>query len=113
MVVAAEAAYAEVEAGNETVCRVYLWSVVNSDGEIGFRGGLSWHWCGFRHWLQLVMEASPASGKSTVCQVRTGWVEAEEFVEDDLELVLCERWFHILDAVYVGQPGGRGRRWFH
>ena len=63
------------------------------------------HWCGFRHWLPLLMETSPASGEGAVGQVRTGWVEAEEFVEDDLELVLCERWFHILDAVYVGQPG--------
>ena len=51
------------------------------------------------------METSPASGEGAVSQVRTSWVEAEEFVEDDLELVLCERWFHILDAVYVGQPG--------
>ena len=39
MVVAAEAAHAEGEAGNETVCRAYLWSVVNSDGEVGFRAG--------------------------------------------------------------------------
>ena len=104
MVVAAEAAYAEGKTTNETVCRAQLWSVVNSDGEVGFGGGLSGHWCGFRHRLQLVMEASPASAKSTVRQVRMGWVEAEEFVEDDLELVLCECWFHILDAVYVGQP---------
>ena len=51
------------------------------------------------------METPPASGEGAVSQVRTSWVEAEEFVEDDLELVLCERWFHILDAVYVGQPG--------
>ena len=81
-----------------------MWSVVNSDGEVGFRGGLTGHWCGFRLWLQLVMDASPAATKCAVGEVRTGWVEAEEFVEDDLELVLCERWFHILDAVYVGQP---------
>ena len=40
-----------------------------------------------------------------VSQVRRSWVEAEEFVEDDLELVLSERWFHILDAGYVEQPG--------
>ena len=51
------------------------------------------------------METSPASGEGAVSQVRASWVEAEEFMEDDLELVLCERWFHILDAVYVGQPG--------
>ena len=104
MVVAAEAAYTEGEAGNETVCRAQLWSVVNFDGEVGFGGGLSGHWCGFRHWLQLLMEESPASGESAVCQVRTGWVEADEFGEDDLELVFGERWFHILNAVYVGQP---------
>ena len=103
MVIAAEAAYAEGEAGNETVCWASLWLVIDSDGEIGFRGGLSWHWCWCRRWLQLVMEASPASGKGTVCQVRTGWIEAEEFAEDDLELFLGERWFHILDAVDVGQ----------
>ena len=45
------------------------------------------------------MDASPAASKGAVGEVRTSWVEAEEFVEDDLELVLCERWFHILDAV--------------
>ena len=61
--------------------------MVNSNGEIGFGGGLSGHWCGFRHRLQLLVEASPASGESAVCQVRTGWIEAEEFGEDDLELV--------------------------
>ena len=67
MVVAAEAAYAEGEAGNEAVCRAQLWSVVNSDGEVGFGGGLSGHWCAFRHRLQLLMEASPASAEGTVC----------------------------------------------
>ena len=105
MVVAAEAAYAEGEAGNEAVCWASLWLVIDSDGEIGFRGGLSWHWCWCRRWLQLVMEASPASGKGTVCQVRTGWIEAEEFSKYDLELVFSECWFHVLNAVYVGQSG--------
>ena len=81
-----------------------LWSVVDSDGEIGFGGGLTEHWCGFRHLLQFLMEASPASAESTVCQIRAGWIEAEELVEDDLELVLGERWFHVLNAVYVGLP---------
>ena len=99
MVVAAEAAYTEGEASNETVCRAQLWSVVKSDGEVGFGGGLFEHWCGFRHRLQLLMETSPALGEGAVGQVRTGWVEVEEFVEDDLELVLCKHWFHILDAV--------------
>ena len=51
------------------------------------------------------MKTSPASDKDAVGQVRTCWIEAEEFVEDDLELVLCKHWFHILDAIYVGQPG--------
>ena len=104
LVIAAEAAYAEGKAGNEAVGWAQLWSVVDSDGEVGFRGGLAGHWCGFRRRLQLVMDASPAAAKCAVGEVRTGWVEAEEFVEDDLELVLCQRWFHILDAVYVGQP---------
>ena len=88
MVIAAEAAYAEGEAGDEAVGWVRLWSVVDSDGEVGFRGELTGHWCGFRHRLQLLMEASPASAESTVCQIRAGWIEAEELVEDDLELVL-------------------------
>ena len=103
MVVAAEAAYTEGKAGNETVCWAQLWSVVDSDGEVGFWGGLTGHWCGFRRRLQLVME-SPAATKGAVSEVRTGWIEAEEFAEDDLELVLCQRWFHILDAVDVVHP---------
>ena len=49
------------------------------------------------------MEA-PAATKGAVSEVRAGWIKAEEFAEDDLELVLCQRWFHILDAVYAGQP---------
>ena len=104
MVIAAEAAYTEGKAGDEAVGWAQLWSVVDSDGEIGFGGGLTGHWCGFQRRLQLMVDASPAATKGAVSEVRTGWVEAEEFVEDDLELVLCERWFHILDAVYVGQP---------
>ena len=80
MVIAAEAAYAEGEAANEAVCWARLWSVVDFDGEVGFGGGLTGHWCGFRHRLQLLMEALPASAESTVCQVRSGWIEAEEFV---------------------------------
>ena len=103
MVISAQAAYTVGEAGNETVGWAQLWSVVDFDGEVGFRGGLTGHWCGFRRRLQLVME-SPAATKCAVGEVKTSWVEAEEFVEDALELVLCQRWFHILDAVYVGQP---------
>ena len=103
MVVAAEAAYTEGKAGDETVGWVLLWPVVDSDGKVGFRGGLTGHWYGFRRRLQLVME-SPAATKCAVGEVRTGWIEAEEFAEDDLELVLCQCWFHILDAVYVAQP---------
>ena len=51
------------------------------------------------------MEASPASAASTVCQIRASWIEAEELAEDDLELVLGEGRLHVLNAVYVGQPG--------
>ena len=50
------------------------------------------------------MDASLVASKCAVGEVRTGWIEAEDFAENDLELVLCQRWFHILDAVYVGQP---------
>ena len=46
---------------------------------------------------------SPAAAKGTVSEVRTGWIKAEEFAEDDLDLVLGERWFHIFNAVDVGQ----------
>ena len=72
MVIATEAAYAEGEAGNEAVCWARLWSVVNSDGEVGFRDGLNVHRCEFRHRLQLLMEASPASAEGTVGQIRAG-----------------------------------------
>ena len=47
---------------------------------------------------------SPAASKGAVSEVRAGWIKAEELAEDDLELVLGERWFHILDVVDVGQP---------
>ena len=40
MVIAAEAAYAEGKAGDEAVSWAQLWSVVDSDGEIGFGAGL-------------------------------------------------------------------------
>ena len=90
MVIAAEA-YAEGKAGDEAVGWAQLWSVVDSDGEVGFGGGLTGHWCRFWRRLQLVIDASPAATKCAVGEVRTGWVEAEEFVEDNLELVLCER----------------------
>ena len=48
---------------------------------------------------------SPAAAKSTVSEVRTGWIKAEEFAEDDLELVLCECWFHILMLSMWGSRG--------
>ena len=43
MVVAAEAAYAEGKTGDETVGWARLWSVVDSDGEVGFGGGFTGH----------------------------------------------------------------------
>ena len=66
---------------------------------------LSSHWGGFRQRLQWLIKASPASAECTVREVRAGWVEAKELVEDDLELVFIEGWFHVLNAVDVGQPG--------
>ena len=50
------------------------------------------------------MEAPPTASKCSFGEVRAGWVEAEELVEGDLELVLIEGRFHVLNAVYVGQP---------
>ena len=85
-----------------------LWSVVDSDGEVGFRGGLTGHWCGFRRRLQLVME-SPAATKCAVGEVRAGWIEAEEFSKDDLELVVGECWFHVRSCL-CGAVGGRGQK---
>jgi hypothetical protein len=61
---------------------------------------------GFRWWLQLCLHTSPAASECSVGEVRAGWVEAEMFVEDDLELVIGEGGFHEFDAVDVG----RGRR---
>ena len=71
MVISAQAAYAEGEASNEAESWALLWSVVDSDGEVGCWGG---HWCGFRHRLQLLMEASPASAECTVRQIMAGWI---------------------------------------
>ena len=51
------------------------------------------------------MEASPASAKCSVRKIWTGWVEAEEPVEDDLEWVLGEGGLHVFDVVDVGQSG--------
>ena len=77
MVISALAAYAEGKASNEAEGWALLWSVVDSDGEVGFWGGLSGRWCGFQHRLQLLMEASSASAKCTVRMIRAGWIEAE------------------------------------
>ena len=43
------------------------------------RGGRRW-------WLELLLDASPVATKCAVSKVRAGWVEAEEFVEDNLYL---------------------------
>ena len=51
------------------------------------------------------MKASPASAKCAVCKIRSGWVEAEELVEGDLELVFGESRLHEFDAVNVRQAG--------
>ena len=105
MIISTQAAYTVGEASNEAEGWALLGLVVDSDGEVGFGGVLSSHWGGFRQRLQWLIKASPASAECTVREVRAGWVEAEELVEDDLELVLSEGRFHVLNAVYVGQPG--------
>ena len=43
MVISAQAAYAEGEASNEAEGWALMWSVVDSDGEVGFGGGLTGH----------------------------------------------------------------------
>ena len=50
------------------------------------------------------MEASSASAECTVREIRAGWIEAEELVEDDLELVFIEGRLHVLNADDVGPP---------
>ena len=61
-----------------------------------------------------MLNASPTATKCLIGKVRAGWVEAEEFVEDDLELSVGKRWLHEFDAVYMWQTGDvieeRGRR---
>ena len=78
--------------------------MVDSDGEVGFDGVRSGHWGGFRQRFQWFMKAFPASAECAVCEIRAGWIEAEDLVEDDLILVLIEGRFHVLNAIYVGQP---------
>ena len=75
MIISAQA-YTEGEASNEAEVWAFLWPVIDSDGEVGFCGVLSGHWCGFRQRSQLLMEALPASAKCAVCKIRAGWVEA-------------------------------------
>ena len=101
-VISALVAYTEGEASNEAEGWTLLWPVINPDGEVGFWGRLSGHWYKFRHRLQLLMEASPAAAEFTVRKIRAVWIEAEELVEDDLELGLGEGRFHVHNAVYVG-----------
>ena len=105
MVVSAQTAYTVGEASDEAVGWALLGPEGDWDGEVGFRGVLGGHWVGFRWRLQELIKASPTSAECAVCKIRSGRVEAEEFVEDDLELVLSEGRFHVLNAVYVGQPG--------
>ena len=79
--------------------------MLHADREVGFccvcvqyRGWLRW-------WLELLLDASPAATKCAVGEVWAGWVKAEEFVEDDLELSVRECRLHVFDAVYVWQTG--------
>ena len=51
------------------------------------------------------MEASSTTAESSVGEVRAGWVEAEELVEGDPEVVFGESRLHEFDAVNVRQAG--------
>ena len=53
----------------------------------------------------MLLDASPTASKCAAGKVRAGWVEAEEFVEDDLELSFSKRRLHAFDAVDVWQAG--------
>ena len=105
MVVSAQAAYTVGEASDEAEGWALLGPEGDWDGKVGFKNALSGYWVGFWWRLQELIKAFPASAKCAVCKIRSGRVKAEEFVEDDLELVLSEGRFHVLNAVYVGQPG--------
>ena len=61
--------------------------------------------CWLRWPLELLLDASPAATKCAVGKVRAGWVEAEEFVEVDMQLSVSERRLHKFDAVYMWQAG--------
>jgi hypothetical protein len=52
-----------------------------------------------------LLEAPPTASECSVGEVRAGWVEAEELVEGDLELVFGESRLHEFDAVNVRQAG--------
>ena len=52
-----------------------------------------------------MLNASPAATKCSVGKIRSGWVEAEKFVEDNMKLVIGESGFHEFDAVDVWQAG--------
>ena len=82
-----------------------MWSVFNADGEVEFWGGGSWYSRRLQWRLELLLNASPTATKCAVGKVRAGWVEAEEFVENDLELSVRKRRLHVFDAVYVWQAG--------
>ena len=82
-----------------------MWLVFNADNEFGFWGVRGQCRCWLRWRLELLLNASPAATKSAVGKVRAGWVEAEEFVEDNLVLSIGKRRLHKFDAVYMWQSG--------
>ena len=61
-----------------------MWAVCNADGEVKFRCMRVQGRSGLRWWLELLLDAFPAAPKGAVGKVRSGWVEAEEFVEYNL-----------------------------
>jgi hypothetical protein len=83
---------------------MWLWEMLDADGEVGFWNGYSRFGCGFWWWLQLLLNASPSVTECLVCKVWAGWVEAEKFVEDNLKLGICESECHEFGAVDVRQP---------
>ena len=62
--------------------------MVDAHYEVGFWDGHRGFKCGLRERLQLLLYASPTAAKCSDGKVWSSWVEAEKFVEDDLELIV-------------------------
>ena len=53
----------------------------------------------------MLLDASPTAAEGSVGKVWSGWVEAEKFGQDDLELIVGESGLHVFDAIDVWQAG--------